>query len=392
MGTPVAASLPSQRRQSHKAVFLCSASSRTERPLSRALPMASGAAAAPAVQTVVLRVSIHCHGCKKKVRKVLRSIEGVQSVTVDAAQHKVTVTGTVDASTLVQRLHKSGKKGVPWDCHPPANKTEAAPAPAPAPEALPPPAAKPAGDAGKDAAAAAAADKKPEEAVKEPKAESPEKKKPEQEGAGAEKKPEAESKAEKKVEAKKEGGDDEAAEPKAKGAEPAKEEAKEAVAAATKDEDEAKKVKDEKPKDAGKAEPAAVTERSLSSPPPPAPKHAYYEEEYRRPYYPTPQPVLSYHAAQPSASVSYFAPQPHAAAYSMQQPQPQAAYSTHQPPQQQMRQWSPSYLYLPYPHAAPEPYHHQDYYSPPGMHASPPPMQDSYRIFDDENPNSCSVM
>ncbi|KAG2540821.1 hypothetical protein PVAP13_9NG584100 [Panicum virgatum] len=322
--------------------------------------MATGAATAP-VQTVVLRVSIHCHGCKKKVRKVLKSVEGVQSVTVDAAQHKVTVTGTVDANTLVQRLHKSGKKGVPWQyCHPPANKTEAAPAP----EAAPP--AQPAGDGGKDAAAKAA-DKKPEEAEAEPK---------------AEKKAEAEPKAEKKVEAKKDGGDSEAAETKAKGAEPAKEEAKEAAAAAAnaKNEDAAKK--NDKPKDAGKPEPVAVTsERSLPqpAPPPPAPKYAY-EEEYRYPYYaPAPQPVMSYHAAQPSASVSYFAPQP------------QAAYSAHQPQPQPMRQWSPSYLYVPYPHAAAEPYH-QDYYSPPGMHASPPPMQDSYRIFDDENPNSCSVM
>ncbi|KAG2540822.1 hypothetical protein PVAP13_9NG584100 [Panicum virgatum] len=306
--------------------------------------MATGAATAP-VQTVVLRVSIHCHGCKKKVRKVLKSVEGVQSVTVDAAQHKVTVTGTVDANTLVQRLHKSGKKGVPWQyCHPPANKTEAAPAP----EAAPP--AQPAGDGGKDAAAKAA-DKKPEEAVKEPQVESSEKKQPKQEAAGtekkaeaepkAEKKAEAEPKAEKKVEAKKDGGDSEAAETKAKGAEPAKEEAKEAAAAAA---------------------------------------NAKNEDAYRYPYYaPAPQPVMSYHAAQPSASVSYFAPQP------------QAAYSAHQPQPQPMRQWSPSYLYVPYPHAAAEPYH-QDYYSPPGMHASPPPMQDSYRIFDDENPNSCSVM
>jgi copper chaperone CopZ len=183
------------------------------------------------LQTVVLRVSIHCHGCKKKVRKVLKSVEGVQNVTVDAAQHKVTVTGTVDANTLVQRLHKSGKKGVPWQCHPPANKTEAAPAPAPAPEALPAPPAQPAGEGGKDDAAKAA-DKKPKEAVKEPQAESAEKKQPEQEAAGTEKKAEAEPKAEEKVEAKKDGGDSEAAEPKAKGAEPAKEESKEAAAAA----------------------------------------------------------------------------------------------------------------------------------------------------------------
>ena len=80
---------------------------------------------------------------------------------------------------------------------------------------------------------------------------------------------------------------------------------------------------------------------------------------------------------------------------SMQQqpPHPQQAYS--QQAAQPMQQWSPSYLYMPYPHASPESYY-QDYYSPPGTHAPPPPhpppLQDSYRLFDDENPNSCRVM
>ncbi|PWZ07255.1 Heavy metal-associated isoprenylated plant protein 32 [Zea mays] len=354
--------------------------------------MASGDAAAPVVQTVVLKVVIHCHGCKKKVRKVLRGIQGVQDVTVDASQHKVTVTGTVDADTLIKRLYKSGKKGVPWQCHPPAKNSE------PAPEA--PPAPQPAGDGGKDAAAAAvaAADKKSEEAVKEPQGESSEekkKKKPEQEqedGAAEKKQPEAESKEVEKVEAKTDGGDSEGAETKqAKGAaaEPAKEAP--AAAGAANDEDEAKK--SDKAKDAGTAEPAAVTtERSLPLAPAPAPKHAY-EHEYRPPYYAAPaQPVLSYHAAQRSSSVSHFAPQAQPA-YSTQQAHPhQAYYSAQQPQPQQGKQWSPSYLYMPYPHAAaPEPYYQQDYYGPPGMHASP--MHDSsYRIFDDENPNSCSVM
>lgn len=357
--------------------------------------MASGAAAAPVVQTVVLKVAIHCHGCKKKVRKVLRGIEGVQDVTVDASQHKVTVTGTVDADTLIKRLYKSGKKGVPWQCHPPAKNSE------PAPEA--PPAPLPAGDGGKDAAAAvAAADKKSEEAVKEPQGESSEeekKKKSEQEqedGAAEKKQPEAESskEVEKVVEAKTDGGDSEGAETKqAKGAaaEPAKEAP--AAAGAANDEDEAKK--SDKAKDAGTAEPAAVTtERSLPLAPAPAPKHAY-EHEYRPPYYAAPaQPVLSYHAAQRSSSVSHFAPQAQPA-YSTQQAHPHQAYYSAQQPQphpQPGKQWSPSYLYMPYPHAAaPEPYYQQDYYGPPGMHASP--MHDSsYRIFDDENPNSCSVM
>ena len=317
--------------------------------------MASGEAApAPAaVQTFLLRVSIHCQGCKKKVSKVLKSIEGVHNVTVDRAQQKVTVTGTVDADTLVRRLYKSGKQAVPW--HPPtaeAKKPEAAVA---APEALPAP---PAGDGGKDDDAA---DKKSEQE------------------AGSEKKPEAEKETELVKKAEKE---------EAKPSDEAKKdgsESEEAAAVTAKetgnDEDEANKKKN-KPKDAGEAEPAAAAvERSLS----PAPKHAH--EEYY-PYY-AQQPMLSYHMAQPRASVSYYAPRPEQA-YSVQQPPPQPAYSVQQPHQQPMQQWSPSYLYMPYPQAAPESYYH-DYYSPPETHSSPP-LQDSYRIFDDENPNSCSVM
>ncbi|KAG2693474.1 hypothetical protein I3843_08G094600 [Carya illinoinensis] len=60
-------------------------------------------------KTWVLKVSIHCEGCKKKVKKVLQSIEGVYTITVDIQQHKVTVTGNVDADTLIKKLLRSGK-------------------------------------------------------------------------------------------------------------------------------------------------------------------------------------------------------------------------------------------------------------------------------------------
>ncbi|VAI26880.1 unnamed protein product [Triticum turgidum subsp. durum] len=316
------------------------------------------------LQTFVLRVTIHCHGCKKKVRKVLKSVEGVQDVKVDAQLHKVMVTGTVDAETLIKRLNKSGKQALPWQ-HTPAKNPDPAPADAPAP----------AEDGSKDAAVA---DKKPAEepqadsSDKKPEQETASEKKPEQETA-SEKKPETEKEAEseKKAdkeeakpsdEAKKDGGEGAAAEPKpkAKGTEPAA-----AAKEAGDDEGEAKK-KQSKPKDA---------DRSLA--PAPAPAHAprYAHQEFN-----APQPVMSYNMAQPRASVSHYAPPPAQQAYS-QQAQP-------------MQQWSPSYLYMPYPHASPESYY-QDYYSPPGTHASPPPpppLQDSYRLFDDENPNSCSVM
>ncbi|KAG2637426.1 hypothetical protein PVAP13_2NG517400 [Panicum virgatum] len=73
--------------------------------------MATGAAASPVVQTVVLRVSIHCHGCKKKVRRVLKSIEGVQNVTVDAAQHKVPVTA---ARMMLRKRRTRSRRRRTW--------------------------------------------------------------------------------------------------------------------------------------------------------------------------------------------------------------------------------------------------------------------------------------
>ncbi|KAK1354199.1 putative Chloroplast-targeted copper chaperone [Heracleum sosnowskyi] len=61
-------------------------------------------------QTWVLKVYIHCEGCKKKVKKVLQSIEGVYMTVVDSGEHKVTVTGNVDGQQLIKKLLKSGKQ------------------------------------------------------------------------------------------------------------------------------------------------------------------------------------------------------------------------------------------------------------------------------------------
>ncbi|XP_057461541.1 heavy metal-associated isoprenylated plant protein 36-like [Actinidia eriantha] len=60
-------------------------------------------------QTWVLKVSIHCEGCKKKVKKVLQNIDGVYTTTIDSQQNKVTVTGNVDGETLIKKLIKTGK-------------------------------------------------------------------------------------------------------------------------------------------------------------------------------------------------------------------------------------------------------------------------------------------
>ncbi|CAL9039106.1 unnamed protein product [Musa banksii] len=61
------------------------------------------------IQTCILRVNIHCDGCKKKVKKLLHKIDGVYTTSIDAEQGKVTVSGNVDPATLVKKLAKAGK-------------------------------------------------------------------------------------------------------------------------------------------------------------------------------------------------------------------------------------------------------------------------------------------
>ncbi|WCJ21366.1 Heavy metal transport/detoxification superfamily protein [Euphorbia peplus] len=66
-------------------------------------------------QTWSLKVSIHCQGCKKKVKKLIQAIDGVYTTDIDSQHHKVTVTGVnIDADTLVKKLTSSGKHAQLW--------------------------------------------------------------------------------------------------------------------------------------------------------------------------------------------------------------------------------------------------------------------------------------
>ncbi|CAL0330658.1 unnamed protein product [Lupinus luteus] len=65
-------------------------------------------------QTWFLKVSIHCEGCRRKVKKILRSIDGVFTTTIDPQQQKVTVTGSVGVETLIRKLAKAGKHAEIW--------------------------------------------------------------------------------------------------------------------------------------------------------------------------------------------------------------------------------------------------------------------------------------
>ncbi|KAL1828948.1 hypothetical protein DCAR_0208226 [Daucus carota subsp. sativus] len=66
------------------------------------------------IQTFVLRVNIHCDGCKHKVKKLLKRTEGVFQVVIDAEHQKVAVSGCVDSATLIKKLIRAGKHAELW--------------------------------------------------------------------------------------------------------------------------------------------------------------------------------------------------------------------------------------------------------------------------------------
>ncbi|KAL5984493.1 hypothetical protein ACLOJK_018598 [Asimina triloba] len=66
------------------------------------------------IQTCVLKVNIHCDGCKQKVKKLLQKIEGVYTASIDAEQGKVTVSGCVDPAIIIRKLQKKGKHAELW--------------------------------------------------------------------------------------------------------------------------------------------------------------------------------------------------------------------------------------------------------------------------------------
>ncbi|KAK4256628.1 hypothetical protein QN277_006329 [Acacia crassicarpa] len=65
-------------------------------------------------QTWLLKVPIHCEGCRRKVKKVLQRIDGVFTTTIDQQQQKVTVTGNVGVDILIGKLIKAGKHAEIW--------------------------------------------------------------------------------------------------------------------------------------------------------------------------------------------------------------------------------------------------------------------------------------
>lgn len=66
----------------------------------------------PVPITVVMNVRMHCDACAQVLKKRIRKIQGVESVTTDLSSHQVIVKGIVDPAKLVEDVYKKTKKQV----------------------------------------------------------------------------------------------------------------------------------------------------------------------------------------------------------------------------------------------------------------------------------------
>ncbi|KAK8610442.1 hypothetical protein V6N13_081599 [Hibiscus sabdariffa] len=57
-------------------------------------------------KVVVLRVSMHCHGCAKKVEKHISKLDGVSSYKVDLGSKRVVVVGDITPFEVLESISK----------------------------------------------------------------------------------------------------------------------------------------------------------------------------------------------------------------------------------------------------------------------------------------------
>ncbi|TVU34658.1 hypothetical protein EJB05_16501 [Eragrostis curvula] len=326
-------------------------------------------------QVLVLRVSIHCEGCKKKVKKVLQSVHGVLRCDIDARSNKVVVTAStkLDPNILVAKLRKSGKQAEPWP-EPPMPQQPPAESQSEETKSQNDEPSKPAEKPGPDNAEPSGAEQSNPQPSPEPK----------QSNAGEAPKPAPESKEASNGDADANAGD-------------------EATAAAQ------------------QPQPSDRRGKAKQQPEERHPVHARVRMEYDPrggdSYMPATQPVpiMSYHTARPSASASYYAAPPAPAPAPAPMPMPMGRAPG--PSQGYIdEQYTPSYYgrssspYEPYYPPQPSPYYPpqpspyryqyqpaastEDYYysAPPQRSAFSPPRDGYGDMFNDENANSCAVM
>ena len=65
-------------------------------------------------KTTELKVEMMCEGCVGAVKRILGKMEGVDSFDVTLETKKVTVTGSVEPSAVIEKLNNAGKATELW--------------------------------------------------------------------------------------------------------------------------------------------------------------------------------------------------------------------------------------------------------------------------------------
>ncbi|GER50660.1 heavy metal transport/detoxification superfamily protein [Striga asiatica] len=66
------------------------------------------------MQTVEIKVKMDCDGCERRVKNAVKNMKGVRSVDVNRKQHRVTVSGFVEAKKVLKRVKRTGKRAELW--------------------------------------------------------------------------------------------------------------------------------------------------------------------------------------------------------------------------------------------------------------------------------------
>ncbi|XP_022935140.1 heavy metal-associated isoprenylated plant protein 21-like [Cucurbita moschata] len=66
------------------------------------------------MQTIEIKVKMDCDGCERRVRNAVTSMKGVKTVEVMRKQHRVRVSGYVDAKKVLKRVKSTGKRAEFW--------------------------------------------------------------------------------------------------------------------------------------------------------------------------------------------------------------------------------------------------------------------------------------
>ncbi|WZY81899.1 hypothetical protein YC2023_028283 [Brassica napus] len=98
-----------QEKQTATVVY---AETTDNKPKSSEGDFAAAPAAAAATSAFVYKVDMHCGGCAKKIKRMVKHLDGVKDVTADMSGNKLTVVGKIDPVKLQERLEEKMKRKV----------------------------------------------------------------------------------------------------------------------------------------------------------------------------------------------------------------------------------------------------------------------------------------